>query len=133
MTSYNFERPIMIHVCKDGTVSYRTKGQKVFNGVALPVFSVNTVEEAKRIQTRFCRLMIGPHPQAKPNTGTEDWYVLNSFSGELDELDHVSAMFADFYATHIAAKTERSRGRADAAKQRGAIAEKRRRQRSDIE
>lgn len=34
-----FSRPVMLHVCKDGTVSYRMPGEPVFNGVALPVFS----------------------------------------------------------------------------------------------
>lgn len=134
-TSYNFERPIMLHVCKDGTVSYRDKRTKtkVFNGRALPVFSVNTVEEAKLIQVRFCRLQYGPHPQAKPDTGTQDWYVLTSFSGELDDLDRVAAEFADFYAEVVVGKkdnAERSRGRHAAFKQRSAIVEKRKRQRA---
>lgn len=101
MTDRNFDRPIMIHVCKDGTVSYRDKRTKtkVFNGRALPVFSVDTVEEAKLIQVRFCRLQYGRHPQAKPNTGTDNWYILTQFSGELEDLDRIAAEFAAFYAT----------------------------------
>jgi hypothetical protein len=95
-----FLRNIMLHVCKDGTLTYRdkTKREPVFNGVALPVFSVDTIEEAKRIQTRFCRLQYGKHPHSK---GPEQWYTLTQFSGELDDLDRVMAEFATFWAEHI--------------------------------
>lgn len=103
MTPYNFDRPIVLHVCKDGTVSYRDKRKKtkVFNGAALPVFSVDTVDEAEQIQVRFCRLQWGPHPEAKPNTGTETWYRLTDFSGELEDLDRVAKQFSVFYAKYI--------------------------------
>ncbi len=93
-----FDRPIMIHVCKDGTVTYRKRGEPVFNGVALPVFSVETVEEAKQLQVRFCRLMYGRHPDPR---GPENWYRLNQGEVELDDLDRVMADFATFYAEHI--------------------------------
>lgn len=95
-----FLRPIMLHVCKDGTLTYRdkTKGEKVFNGVALPVFSVDTVDDAKRIQTRFCRLQYGKHPHPK---GPEQWYTLTQFSGEIDDLDRVTADFATFWAENL--------------------------------
>lgn len=115
-----FTRPIMLHVCKDGTVTYRdkTKGEKVFNGVALPVFSVDTIEEARRIQTRFCRKQYTRHPH---RNGPEDWYVLNAFSGELSGLDLVSAEFATFYAEHIKKTDEWKRW---AAKLRDQLIEK---------
>lgn len=95
-----FLRPIMLHVCKDGTVSIRdkTKGEKVFNDVALPVFSVDTVEDAKQIQVHFCRLQYGRHPHPK---GPRSWYTLTQFSGEIDDLDRVMADFATFWAEHI--------------------------------
>lgn len=101
---YNFDRPIMLHVCKDGTVSYRDKRlkTKVFNGRALPVFSVDTVEQARQIQVRFCRRQYGAHPQAKPNTGTDEWYMLTVFSGEVEDLDRVAAEFTAFYDEHLA-------------------------------
>lgn len=90
-----YKRRYMIHVCKDGTVTYRDTStrKKVFNGRALPVFSVDTAEEARRIQTRFCRLQYGSHPlmPGKP------WYTLNEFSGEIEDLDRVRNMFAQFY------------------------------------
>lgn len=95
-----FARPIMIHVCKDGTVSWRDKRtkQKVFNGVALPAFSVNTIEEARELQIRFCRRQYSSHPLAKPNTGTDAWYVLTNWNGTLEDLDRVSDEFSKFYA-----------------------------------
>lgn len=106
-----FDRPIMIHVCKDGTVSYRDKRTKtkVFNGRALPVFSVDTVEQAEQIQIRFCRLQYGSHPEAKPNTGTDKWYTLTVFSGELEDLDRVTAEFVAFYDEHLAPKAFKPR------------------------
>lgn len=90
-----YKRRYMIHVCKDGTVTYRdtvTK-EKVFNGRALPVFSVDTVEEAKRIQVRFCKLQYGNHPLMPGRS----WYKVFPFSGELEDLDRVRNMFAEFY------------------------------------
>lgn len=93
----HYARPIMLHVCKDGTVTYRDKSKRepVFNGVALPVFSVDTVDEAARIQVRFCRKMYQSHPlmPGKP------WYILTTFDGDVDDLDRVTAEFASFYAS----------------------------------
>lgn len=90
-----YKRRYMIHVCKDGTITYRDTetGEKVFNGRALPVFSVDTIEEAKAIQTRFCRLQYNSHP-LMPG---EPWYKLNEFSSELEDLDRVRAMFVQFH------------------------------------
>ncbi len=94
-----FSRPIMIHICKDGTFSWRDKRkrQKVFNGVALPAFSVDTVEEAEQLQIRFCRRQYGSHPDAKPDTGTIDWYRFNDFDGTLEGLERASVMLEEFY------------------------------------
>lgn len=93
-----YGRRFMIHVCKDGTVTYRDKvaREKVFNRVALPVFSVDTADEAERIQVRFCRLQYESHPlmPGKP------WYKLNEFSGEPEDLDRVRNMFAAYYGKH---------------------------------
>jgi hypothetical protein len=54
-------RPILIHCCKDKTLSYRTKG-RIFNGVALPVFSVDSVDEAEALLTLVGRTQYGEHP-----------------------------------------------------------------------
>jgi hypothetical protein len=90
-----YSRRFMLHVCKDGTVTYRDKsiGEKVFNGSALPVFSVDTADEAKWIQVRFCKLQYESHPlmPGKP------WYKMFPFSGELDDLDRVRSLFAECY------------------------------------
>lgn len=110
-----FDRPIMLHVCKDGTVSYRdaSKHEKVFNGAALPVFSVDTVDEAEQIQVRFCRKMYSTHPlmPGKP------WYIFNDFTGDVDDLDFVTASFANFYAK----QTGRAEDRDLAAKVRNLL------------
>lgn len=111
------KRRYMIHVCADGTVTYRdtvTK-EKVFNGVALPVLSVDTIEEAQAIQTRFCKLQYGSHPlmPGKP------WYKVFPFDGELEDLYRVRDMFMDFHeqkakrkaaeTAELVSKTVRSR------------------------
>lgn len=100
MTKHDdFARPIMIHVCKDGTISFRDKSkrEKVFNGVALPVFSVDTVEQAEAVQVRFGRHQYTEHPQmpGKP------WYRWTNFGGQLEDLDRVSTDIRDFYNRHL--------------------------------
>lgn len=108
--SSDYSRPIMIHVCKDGTVTYRRPGEAVFNGVALPVFSVNTPEQAEAIQVRFCRRQYAEHPQMAGKI----WYRLsrlgdgsdpaNRPSGMLDfeDLEGVTVMFREFFDVHLA-------------------------------
>lgn len=93
MQREDFARPIMLHCCKDGTITYRQKHEKVFNGVALPVFSVNTVEEAIMLQVRHCRRQYGPHPQMPGKV----WYVFTDFGGELEDLEKVSNAFRETY------------------------------------
>lgn len=97
MEASDYSRPIMLHVCKDGTVSIRDKRtrQPVFNGVALPVFSVDTVKEATAMQVRFCRLQYVKHPHPK---GPNPWFRLTTFSGEVEDLERVAREFRAFYA-----------------------------------
>lgn len=85
MKSEYFGRSVVIHCCKDGTITYRRLGQPTFNGAALPVYSVDTEEEAKLIQVSLCRRQYQEHP-LMPG---QSWYVLNEFGGEVDELDEV--------------------------------------------
>ena len=94
------DRPILIDCCRDGTISYRDKHKREprLNNAALPVFSVNTVDEAKQIQVRFCALQYTEHP----NQPGRPWYVLPGFGGELSDLEHVTEMFAEFYRLHVA-------------------------------
>jgi hypothetical protein len=56
-------RPIMVHVCKDRTLSYRQRGQPSFNGRALPVFSVETEEEAEDLLILVGTRVHADHPQ----------------------------------------------------------------------
>lgn len=117
MKTEDLQRPIVIHVCRDGTISYRTRRQKVFNGVALPVFSVANVEQAKALQVRFGRCQYGPHPDMKTKQlwyklstlpdGTD--FVLRTLNGtgahqedgvpvlEVNELFDISGMFREWY------------------------------------
>ena len=78
-------RPVIIHCCKDGTITYRRVGQPTFNGAALPVYSVKTEEEAKALQIILCRFQYQEHP-LMPG---QNWYVLNEFSGEVEDLERV--------------------------------------------
>lgn len=101
-----FGRPIMIHICRDGTISYRdaSKEEPIFNGVALPVFSVDTVEEAKTIQITFGRRQYLQHP-----VNGMDWYRLSKLEDGSDpanrrvpmlryeDLEGIGRMFSKFY------------------------------------
>lgn len=105
----DLSRPIVIHVCKDRTISYRCRGEAVFNGRALPVFSVETEEQARAIQTRFGRRQYREHPlmPGKP------WFVLSTLGNgvdpalrgdgtlELEDLGAVTALFREFYNNHL--------------------------------
>jgi hypothetical protein len=100
-------RRYMIHVCKDGTISYRdtTSKEPVLNGVALPVFSVNSVLEAEAIQVRFGRRQYHNHPD-QPR---RPWFRLSVLEDGTDpcsrnppwlqvsDLAGVTRMFAKFY------------------------------------
>lgn len=82
-------RRFFLDVTKSGHVFIRERGGEL-NG-ALPVYSVDTAEEAEQIRVRHCRL-------AKGGSGL---YQLNEFSRDVDELFAVGELFR---ATHTAAK-----------------------------
>lgn len=84
----DFGRRIVIHVCKDGTISYRDKTvyEKVFNDRALPVFSVDTVQQAKDLQVMFGRAQYVEHPQIPGHV----WYKWTDFSGDVADLAQVT-------------------------------------------
>lgn len=110
----DYGRQIMIHVCKDGTVTYRALNEPVFNGVALPVFSVDTAEQAEAIQVRFCRAQWEPHPLMPGKT----WYRLSilrdgtdpafrtSGTLEYEDLKGVTVMFREFWDAHLSSKSK---------------------------
>lgn len=87
----HLDRQVLIDCCKDGTITYRVRGSGTQRrqDAALPVFSVDTVEEAKLIQVTLCRKQYGTDP-AYPGE-RRSWYVLNEFGGELEDLDKVTA------------------------------------------
>lgn len=97
-------RAIRIDVCKDGTISFCPRKQPPFNGVALPVYSVNTEEQAETIQVRFGRRQYIEHPEM-PSKG---WYKLSTLPNEpffcrlleVDDLPIISFMFDKFYQEH---------------------------------
>lgn len=73
------DRPVFIHCCQDKTLTYRTKDEPVFNGRALPVFSVNTKDEAEALIVSVGRCQYEEHPEipGKP------WYKM-TMDGEVD-------------------------------------------------
>lgn len=94
MIAIDYDRPVLLHVCKDGTITFRRAGQPVFNGVALPFFSVNSEDEARDMQVMMCALQHGPHPDLPEG---EPWYRRWQFSGELDDIDALSDDFRTAY------------------------------------
>jgi hypothetical protein len=77
--SNTFEKPILIHVCKDKTLSFRRRHEPIFNGVALPVYSVDTVEDAKDLITMVGRAQYHEHPLLPGQV----WYKI-TLNGDLD-------------------------------------------------
>jgi len=94
MNATDFDRPVLLHVCKDGTITYRRVGQPVFNDRALPFFSVNTEEEARNMQVLMCAAQHGPHPDLLTD---ETWYRHWQFSGEVEDIDTLSDTFREAY------------------------------------
>jgi hypothetical protein len=72
----NINLPIVIHLCKDRTLSYRdrTKNEPIFNGVAVPVLSVGNRREAHDLILLVGTRQYGPHPN--PNYLHEHWMKL---------------------------------------------------------
>jgi hypothetical protein len=108
MPSDHLARPYLIHVCKDGTITYRTRNQPVFNGRALPVFSVDTRRQAEELQIRFCRRQHKEHPLMPGKT----WYTLTRLPDgrdvaflpdgvELEYLSGITQMFSEFFEQHL--------------------------------
>lgn len=102
MKREDLNRPVYIHICKDGTISYRRAGEPVFNGRALPVFSVDSEDQAHQIQVRFGRKQYIDHPElpGKP------WYKWTDFDGNLDSLDAISESCREFYDEYLVANTK---------------------------
>ena len=92
----DLSRPILFHCCRDRTLTYRQPGEPVFNDIALPVFSVDTIEEAEELQILVCERVHVNHP-AMPN---KPWYKIYMGLGEFGypfdlELDHLEQVTED--------------------------------------
>lgn len=94
MNKSDLDRNVLIDICRDGTISYRVRGSntKRLNNAALPVFSVDTEDDAKALQVHFCALQYTPHP-----FDGRRWYVLPGFTGELEAMPAVTERFSKWY------------------------------------
>ncbi len=98
--TYHLSRPVLIHICRDRTFTFRTLDEPVFNGVAIPVFSVDTKEEAQDLQIRFCKNQYGEHPQL-PGQRWYKFFPPNDYSAkqylEYDDLEAITKILKDEY------------------------------------
>ena len=81
-TTNHFGRAIMIDICKDGTISFRNRGSRAFNGKALPVFSVDTEQEANSIQVAFGKA------RERPNKMTTNFSPSVGMSASMHRATH---------------------------------------------
>jgi hypothetical protein len=96
-------RAVVLYCCKDGTISYEPRNAmgavaKPFNGVALPVYSVESVEEAKMLQTLCCSL--SPVPDKRLPGGqryTITMPNMKPFSRNVDDLKKVQDILHQMY------------------------------------
>jgi hypothetical protein len=92
----HLSRPIKIHVCKDRTLSYRALDEPVFNGVALPVYSVATKEQAEALLTAVGCRQYEEHPQMpgrpwlKINLDLKRWLELDDLPLVTAKLDQIA-------------------------------------------
>lgn len=104
---YPLEKAVLIHVCQDGTLSYRTKDEPVFNRRprnhplgesmgALPVFSVDNKDEARSLIILAGKAQYVEHPLMPK----EVWYRITiDYKPHLDlnDLPKVAAKLAELY------------------------------------
>lgn len=109
MSDSNYlEGKYLIHCCKDRTLTYRTKEQPIFNGVAIPVYSVDTQQEAEDLIILTCRKQYKEHPlmRGKP------WFKI-TLDGALDfkpylDYEDLDAVKAKLKNSHEILKSRRS-------------------------
>lgn len=71
ITREDLSRPILLHCCKDGTITCRARGEPIFNGVALPVFSVADRDEAEQLVLMCCKRQYDEHPNFPDSRGID--------------------------------------------------------------
>lgn len=106
-----FSRPIKIHCCKDRTLTYRNKLQPIFNKVALPVFSVNSVDEARQLIALVSNRQYDEHPL---NPGDTWWKIdmgpnIHLFDDPVTQLPEVTKKLAAAYELMLSHKADQSR------------------------
>lgn len=69
-----FGRAFRLDVCRDGTLTIRKHGQKAFNDRALPVYSVDTKQEALDLQVLLCFTVHNQHPDMRKGA---TWMKIN--------------------------------------------------------
>ena len=77
----HLDKEVLLDVCRDGTITFRKIGEPIFNGKALPFFSVDTVERARELQILLCKAQYEEHPKLPGQV----WYRYHQFGGELDD------------------------------------------------
>jgi len=90
----HFDRPIMMDISKDGTITFRPRTASMAFGTAFPIFSVNTEEEARWLLTYLCTEQTKEHPLL---SGMR-WYIFDDFTGNPADIAHVVEQFAAAYA-----------------------------------
>jgi hypothetical protein len=63
----------------------------------LPIFSVDTVDEANTLRVRMCRMMIGEHPLLPQGERVYQLSMWNQDADSLEELWRVQAMMVEVY------------------------------------
>lgn len=86
----DLSRRFLLEVTRDGTVFIREACAPTTGG--LPVYSVDTWDDAEALRVRHCRL-------ARDRSGI---YRLNEFSGEEEDLDRVGALFKETHERQMA-------------------------------
>ena len=66
-------------------MTFWQKGKRKPQRSALPVASVTTREDARRVQTHFCRLSYDGK-----------WYIWTNFSGRVEDLEEVSQRIEEY-------------------------------------
>tara|TARA_B100000749_G_scaffold280675_1_gene277871 strand:- start:2195 stop:2560 length:366 start_codon:yes stop_codon:yes gene_type:complete len=93
----DLSRDVLIHICRDGTLTYRTRDEAVFNGAALPAFSVNSKKEAKSLIVLVGVAQHSKHPLLPNDT----WYTYPGFGGEIEDIASVAAHLRKCYYSFI--------------------------------
>jgi hypothetical protein len=97
----DFERDIMLDCDKDGTVTIRSRGDRLPEG-SLPFFSVDTVADAEALIVRLCKRQYALHPRT-----LGPHYRFTEFGNEmaLDDIDALANRFRnawfDLHETQI--------------------------------